>query len=99
MNRSLGVERAYNLGDYNNIHLIEYLNEIPEDLWSDEYFCNRVRLLQLLSLETTFRKYVFLKESLEKLPMDQALEKLEELSSGVMTELKNLIDERSKQNE
>lgn len=99
MNRSIGVERAYNLGDYNNIHLHEYLNEIPEDLWSDEYFCNRVRLLQLLSLETTFRKYVFLKESLEKLPMDQALEKLEELSSGVMTELKNLIDERSKQNE
>jgi len=99
VNRSLGVERAYNLGDYNNIHLMEYLNEIPEDLWSDEHFSNRVRLLQLLSLETTFRKYLFLKDSLEKLPPEEALTKLEELTSGVMTELKNLIDERSKQNE
>jgi hypothetical protein len=97
--RSIGVERIYNLGDYNNIKLSEYLNDVPEDLWTNERFTNRVRLLQLLSLEATFRKYQALHESLNRLPIEEALPKLEELSVGVMTEIKNLIDERSNENE
>jgi hypothetical protein len=92
MNRTVGVERLFSVSDFNNIRSIESLNEIPEELATNETFVNKVRLVQLTDVELTFRKYLVLKNSLDQMSPEDAIAKLEELKSNAMDELNQILN-------
>jgi len=57
LKRMLSVERTYPLGDYKNIKLFDSISGIPEELAFDHEFINTIRMLQLIQLDVTYRKY------------------------------------------
>ena len=92
MNRTVGVERTFAIGDYNFIKPSEQLTNIPEEFVTDENFINKVRFIQLLNLELTYKKYVVLKMKLDTIsPMD-AIAELEKLKSNAMDELNQMLN-------
>lgn len=93
MNRTVGVERTFFISDFNLIKPMEYMNDIPEKLSTDETFINKVRFVQLLNLELTFKKYLVLKSGIDQLSPIDAIAKLEELKSKAMNELNQILNE------
>jgi len=72
--------------------VIENFTSIPEEVATDHIISNKIKLLMLLDIELTFRKYLKLSEKLDELPLEDSIPKLEELSSNVMGELRELLN-------
>ena len=95
MKRTIGVERTFYISDYNVIKPLETLTDIPEELATDEKFVGKVRFIQLLNLELTFKKYLILKEKTDQLsPMD-AIAYLEELKAKATDELNQILNKEN----
>jgi len=95
MKRTVGVERTFFISDYNVIKPMEVLSDIPEELVTDEKFIGKVRFIQLINLELTFKKYLILKEKLDQLsPMD-AITYLEDLKAKAMDELNQILNKEN----
>jgi predicted ribosome quality control (RQC) complex YloA/Tae2 family protein len=92
MNRTVGVERTFSIGDFNFIKPQEYLTEIPEELASNSTFINKVRFIQLLNLELTYKKYLVLRAGIDKLSPEDAIAKLEELKANALDELNQILN-------
>lgn len=95
MKRTVGVERSFFISDYNVIKPMEILTDIPEELATDETFINKVRFIQLLNLELTFKKYLILKEKLDQLSPKEALLYLEDLKAKAMDELNQILNKEN----
>lgn len=97
MNRSVTIERVYNLadyvGNYNTLRLSDQLAEIPENLMLNVKFIEKVRLLQFVNLERDYRRYLLLLSKLEKADLESGLEMLDKLKTSTMDELKTIISE------
>lgn len=57
MNKSIGIERVFSLGNYNMFRVSDTINDIPDELMLDEKFISDLRVLQFLEAEKTFIKY------------------------------------------
>lgn len=95
MNRNLGIERVYNLGDYKSLRVIDYINDVPEDLMLDTDAVDKIRYLQLISLDLVYERYAVL--SKKQVKEDAMLVLLEE-RANVMEELKQLFNNTKKEN-
>ena len=58
MDRSIGMERTFVLGQYKNIKLSDYISNIPEDILGNNDAMNALRLLQILHVDSTYMKYL-----------------------------------------
>lgn len=74
MNKSVGVERVYSLGNYNMLRISDTINDIPEELIFDEKFLFDLRMLQLLEAEKTFIKYSQMSEKMSNIGEEESLE-------------------------
>lgn len=92
MNRTVGVERTFYISDFNIIKPMEYMNDIPEELATDENFINKIRFIQLLNLELTFKKYIIFKGRIDQMSPADAVAELERLKSNAMDELNQILN-------
>jgi hypothetical protein len=92
MKRTVGVERTYFISDYNVIKPMESLVDIPEELAMDENFVNKVRFVQILSLDLTFKKYLVLKGKIDQLSLTDAIAELERLKANATDEIYQILN-------
>lgn len=88
MDRSIGLERVYNLGDYKSLRVTDYINNIPEELVLDADFMDGLRSLQLVSAEKAYYDYSEQARSLMGLESDdQKIELLATIELDLYTKL------------
>ncbi len=98
-NRSLGIERVFNLGDYKSLRVSDTIDDLPIEVMFNDVFMDKVRYLQLVAMDLTYERYV---EMTKKLPVSNAdrIVFLEEERLNTMSEIKNLLSETfTKENE
>jgi len=91
MERSVGIERSFFISDFNILKVLDSYVSLPEDVANNNAIVNKIKLLQLLEAELTFRKYLKLKEKLDQLPIEDSITKLEELSVNLLDEIRELL--------
>ena len=74
MNKSVGIERVYSLGNYNMLRISDTISDIPDELMLDEKFIFDLRMLQLLQAEKTFVKYSQVSEKMSGISEEESLE-------------------------
>jgi hypothetical protein len=89
MNRSLKVDRLYNLGDFKHLQLIDEITDIPDALNQEKI--EKISYLQLLTVEITFKKYAELAKKANTFKEEEVLKFLEEERSRTIEEIKTLI--------
>jgi hypothetical protein len=92
MTRSLSVERTYALAQYQNIKLFDSFNQVPYEFMLNQEMIDKIRYLQLVDLELTYRRYIKLAEKLHEYSIDEALVMLETIKIDTMNEIKNLFE-------
>jgi hypothetical protein len=91
MNRNITTKRLYATGQYQNITIEDSIMDVPEHLALDRDFMNLLRLLQLVEMEFAHKKYIKLMESMQSLPIDDAILELETIKINTLDEIKNHI--------
>lgn len=93
MNRRLRVDRRYPLGQFRYITLEDEITDIPEDLVFNVGYVSKVRFLQIVGIELAYRKYKMLIEKAGyDLPLEEAIEALEELQHKELATLKEFTN-------
>lgn len=92
VNRTLGIERIYRLGDYENLKVTDNINDLPEELMFKGELINKIRYLQLLNVELASRKYHKLMESMYVFSYDEQIEALSEEKLNTLDEIKQLLN-------
>ena len=88
MERAIGLERTYNLGDYKNLKISDFVNDLPEELVLNEDFISGFRSLQLVSFEKLYYSYAELGSVLEQMESNQEkIDYLEEIETKLYTKL------------
>lgn len=92
MERAIGLERTYSLGDYKSLKVSDFINDIPEELAVNEEFMNDLRSLQILGAERLYYAYAELSDNLSGLDGSQArLDYLDSLENETYTRIVNII--------
>ncbi len=99
MERSLGVERLYPLGDYKNIKFVNNLSGIPEELASNDRVVSLLFLQQALSCEIAYREYYDTIDRIAKEKIQNALGYLQEQREQTLAELYEEIEKVGKEKE
>jgi len=76
MTRTLGTERLYAMGNYENIKFSNILLEIPEEVAMNPKAVGLLFTQQLLSCEIAYREYKGLVDALAKTEIGEALDLL-----------------------
>lgn len=87
MERTLYVERTYNLGDYKSIKFSNALTGIPQELATNDRVIGLLYTHQFLTIETAYRRYYSLIERLAKSSIEETLAQLETERTQTMEEL------------
>jgi hypothetical protein len=88
MDRSIGLERVYNLGDYKSLRVSDYSNNIPEELATNDEFMSELRHLQLVSAELTYYNYSVMVSNLNEKETNEAKQEfLAEVETNLYTKL------------
>ena len=57
MERTLGLERVFSLGEYKSFRVTSFINDIPEEVALDEQAMSLMRELQLIEMDKAFYQY------------------------------------------
>ena len=71
MDRSIGLERVFSLGDYKSLRVSDHSNDIPEEFALDEKFMSKLRHLQLVSADKAYYDYRVMSGELNTLEGDE----------------------------
>jgi len=93
LERSVSTERVFKLSEFNTLRVSESLSEIPDRLLEKEDFISQVKLLQLLELERTYRRYLILKGQLDQMDLEESLALLDANRNSTMEKIKQMIKE------
>ncbi len=93
MNRSVGIERVFSLGNYNMLRVSDTINDIPDELLLDEQFILDLRTLQLLEIEKIFIKYSQLHDKAENL---SEKDYLEGINVNIEKKLESIVEKYNK---
>lgn len=91
MNRTLGVERTYYLGEYKNIKLHDIFNEVPDELVTNPEFIGNIRLMQFARLEKDYREYLHVLKQINQLGFEDAMAILNDMETNAVDEIIKLI--------
>lgn len=95
MARHLSLDRTYSLSNYNNLKVFDSI-ELPDGYEFDQKLVEKIRYLQMIQLELTYRKYIILMEDVLKYDTYTAMTHLEELRLNTLDEIKNILIEDKK---
>ncbi len=91
MNRTLGIERVFSLGDYKSLRAIDTITEIPEDLLLNQEAVDYLKVIQLASIDLTYQKYIQMTKEFSKYP-EGSEDKYTALLEYRETALNNLLN-------
>jgi hypothetical protein len=91
MKQDISVTRTYSLGNYKNIKFSDTIKDIPKHLTLNREAQDLLRLLQLVSIEKSYFKYVRDFPALHEISVEDALAKLEEFEPEIIRDLKDVI--------
>lgn len=94
MERVLSMKRSYNLSPYNQIEIFDSFISLPEDAALNNTLVGKIRLLQMIESERSFKKYLKLESTLDGLELDQAIENLNKSRDATMEEIKSLMTKK-----
>jgi len=96
MARQIKVDRRYSLGDYKYITLFDEI-EIGNELMLDQNLVNKVRFVQILSMEVAYRKYLklILEYPHTAKDIEAGIKALEEMQTQELNSLKDITKELS----
>lgn len=93
MNREIATKRLYSLGDFKNITFDDVVSDVSEELMFDKDFVSNVKFLQLVTIELAYKRYLQLVEEVPySMPVEDAIEILENKKQETMTLLKNIVN-------
>jgi hypothetical protein len=91
MNREIGVERLYSLGDYKNIKFSDVITDIKQEYCVDQNLMEKVRYLQMLAIETSFYRYIELAKRIGTVKQEEAMELLSGELERTLEEIKQIL--------
>lgn len=97
--RSIGVERTYFLGNYKNLRLIDTISELPVKFVEDPSALEKLRLLQFITIELAFQKYIQLNKGFVQYTPEDAIPLLEELRTNTLEDLKIVFNNHNEDEE
>ena len=93
--RKLICERLYSLKQYENIKLVDEIDlselGLGKEVLVDLELYNRLRYLQFVSLEMSYRKYLLLLRTLREMNLDDSLQHLEQEKVTTIDLIKSII--------
>lgn len=98
MNRALGIERVFNLGDYKSLRVTDYLNELPEEWALNDELVDKLRYLQMVGINLVYNNYVRLAKRYDMENLAEAESFLIEERANTMDAIKQLILDLNKEN-
>lgn len=97
MDRSIGLERVFSLGDYKSLRVTDYSNGIPEELMLNEEFMNALRKLQLVCADRAYYEYSVLNEGLSSFTDREKVTELTEIETNIYANLVALMSQTSEE--
>lgn len=94
LQRTFKTERLYSLGDYKNIKFTDEIIDVPADIAFNPEVVSRIRLLQLIGVELSFKRYQDLGKELTGKTPEQMAEYLEKVKTETTEELVGLLNGR-----
>ena len=92
MNRSLGIERVFSLGDYKSIRFSDNIQELPQEVMLNQELVDKIRYLQMLSVDSAYQKYVETMKKYGNLPEEERTSFLIEAKINTLEEIKQLLN-------
>jgi hypothetical protein len=99
MDRSIGLERVFSLGDYKSLRITDYSNGIPDELALDEEFVDKLRSLQLVSADKAYYEYSVMNSSMSTFTDREKLEYLTEKETNLYADLVALMSQEDSEEE
>lgn len=92
MNRNLRVERVFPLGEYKTLRLGDDIENLPDDLMLRQEVIDNIRLMQLVQIELTHKRYLALAAEMSACKkLDDMIEFLELERDRTLKEITKLI--------
>lgn len=94
MSRQMKVDRRYTLGEYKYITLYDEI-EVDDLVMFDQNLLNKIRFIQILSLEVAYRKYLklILEYPHTSKDIEAGIKALEEIQIQELNSLKDIAKE------
>jgi len=77
MERSLKYERLFPLGQYVNVKFIDEINDLPDVICMNEELVSKIRYLQMVDAEISYRVYLKLYEKSKTLDLEELAKSME----------------------
>lgn len=91
MNRSLGIERVFSLGDYKSIRFSDTIVDLPQEFVFNQELIDKIRYLQMLNVDSAHQKYVEMYRKLSTIPEEEKMSFLIEEKINTLDEIKLLL--------
>jgi hypothetical protein len=91
MNRSLGIERVFSLGDYKSIRFSDIINELPQEVMLNQELIDKLRYLQMLNVDAAYQLYVDMNRRINRIPEEEKLSFLIEEKLNTLDDIKKLL--------
>lgn len=92
MNRELGFERVYKLGDFKTARFSDVIRDIPQDILLNPDAVNTLRILQFIQVEKSYYTYLKLRNNLREMDENSAIDVLDELNTKTVREYNEIIN-------
>jgi hypothetical protein len=94
MERSISTSRKYAIGNYTNIDISDSIDGIPDSMMLNQVLMEKIRYLQLVSLESAYYKYVELMKKTGSIKQEEVTQFLEEEREQTISTIKNLLTQK-----
>jgi hypothetical protein len=91
MNRSVGMERVFSLGDYKSIRFSDTINDLPQEVMLNQELIDKLRYLQMLNVDAAYQLYVDMNRRINRIPEEEKLSFLIEEKLNTLDDIKKLL--------
>lgn len=77
MNRSIKYERLFPMGQYVNVKFIDEITDLPDAICMNEELVSKIRYLQMVDAEISYRVYLKLYEKSKTLDLEELAKSME----------------------
>jgi len=100
MERKIGMERLFSLGQFKNLRITDEISGIPQELWMNPETMALLRQLQYAQTEKEYLKYVLYSESMNNpiarpADIEEAIERLDAHRATTLENLKEAFAEKT----
>jgi len=94
VDRDLGIERVYNLGDYKSIRFSDEIHNLPDEVAFNAELVDKIRYLQLVNVELHYRQYLELAKKVNTFGVEkiaEAMQLLEDEKATTLQDIKTIL--------